>query len=156
MEQYVVFFCWLENVGEIESIQKYDWKIKTFPEMKIGLFQTTNEIIWQKNNAILGAVHKWRHGLKYFVTTVLKLDEGGGSVKNFQKLRDVIYGRPLCQYDIKWYLWNRCIVNEVIKQLNNFPFLSSSLNHILIALVYLYEEITLSLLMIKLAWIWVI
>ncbi len=40
-------------------------------------------------------------GIKEFVTTVLKVlliksvTMGGGGVKNYQKLRDVIYGRPL-------------------------------------------------------------
>ncbi len=33
--------------------------------------------------------------MKDFVTTVKKHDDGGGDVKNYQKLHDVIYERPL-------------------------------------------------------------
>jgi hypothetical protein len=34
-------------------------------------------------------------GVNEFVTTVLKRDDGVKGVKIYQKLRDVIYGRPL-------------------------------------------------------------
>jgi hypothetical protein len=55
---------------------------------------------------ILRAVHKLRHGLKgrgyqgfYDNSTCALLLKsvtmGGGKVKNYQKLRDTIYGRPL-------------------------------------------------------------
>ncbi len=55
-----------------------------------------------------GAVHKWRHGLRgrgfqgfcdnsTKVLLIESMTMGRGGVKNYQKLRDVIYGRPLVQ-----------------------------------------------------------
>ncbi len=44
-------------------------------------------------------------GINDFVTIVLKplykkRDDGGRGVKNYQKLRDVIYGRPLFCFNV--------------------------------------------------------